>query len=92
MRLLALLAVLVWPSAPPPGAQDGPHAFVGARVIPVAGPEIPDGVVVTRGGKIVAVGPAGSTPVPADAVRHDLAGKVVMPGLGMSQGLLNLVE
>jgi len=81
MRRLALLAVLLWPSAPPLGAQDEPHAFVGARVIPVAGPEIPDGVVVTRGGKIVAVGPAGSTPVPADAVRHDLAGKVVMPGL-----------
>ena len=81
MRLLALLAVLLWPSAPPVGAQDEPHAFVGARVIPVAGPEIPDAVVVTRGGKIVAVGPAGSTPVPADAARHDLAGKVVMPGL-----------
>jgi imidazolonepropionase-like amidohydrolase len=63
------------------GAQDKPHVFAGAHVIPIAGPEIPDGVVVVEHGKIVAVGPQGSTKVPAGAIRHDLSGKFLMPGL-----------
>ncbi len=62
------------------GAQDKPQVFVGARVIPIAGPEIPNGVVVVERGKIVAVGAEGSTKVPAGAIRHDLSGKVLMPG------------
>jgi imidazolonepropionase-like amidohydrolase len=62
-------------------AQDKPHVFVGARVIPIAGPEIPNGVVVIESGKIVAVGPEGTTKVPSGAIRHDLSGKVLMPGL-----------
>jgi imidazolonepropionase-like amidohydrolase len=62
-------------------AQDKPQVFVGAHVIPIAGPEIPDGVVVVDHGKIVAVGPQGSTKVPAGAIRHDLSGKFLMPGL-----------
>ncbi|HEY6553227.1 MAG TPA: amidohydrolase family protein [Vicinamibacteria bacterium] len=63
------------------GAQDKPHVFAGGRVIPIAGPEIPNGVVVIERGKIVAVGPEGSTKVPSGAIRHDLSGKVLMPGL-----------
>lgn len=61
-------------------AQDPPVAFVGARVIPVSGPEIEAGTVVVRGGKIVAVGEA-DMPLPDGATRVDLAGKVLMPGL-----------
>jgi imidazolonepropionase-like amidohydrolase len=63
------------------GAQDKAHVFAGGRVIPIAGPEIPNGVVVIERGKIVAVGPEGSTKIPSGAVRHDLSGKVLMPGL-----------
>jgi imidazolonepropionase-like amidohydrolase len=63
------------------GAQDKPHVFLGAHVIPIVGPEIPDGVVVVERGKIAAVGPVGSTKIPAGAIRHDLAGKFLMPGL-----------
>lgn len=62
-------------------AQERPQAFVGARVIPVAGPEIVRGVLVVQGGKILAVGSEDEVRVPADAVRHDLGGKVIMPGL-----------
>ncbi len=61
-------------------AQDKPHAFVGARILPIEGPEIDNGVLVVQGGKILAVGGAG-TAIPADAVRHDARGKVIMPGL-----------
>jgi imidazolonepropionase-like amidohydrolase len=56
-------------------------AFVGAEVLPIAGPPIPTGTIVVAGGKIVAVGPTAATPVPPDAERIDCAGKVIMPGL-----------
>lgn len=62
-------------------AQERPVAFTGARVIPVSGPEIPNGTVVIQNGKIMAVGPSVSVSVPANAERHDAKGKVVMPGL-----------
>lgn len=56
-------------------------AFVGARIIPIAGAEIADGVLLVGGGKIVAVGPRSAVAVPAGAAVHDLAGRVVLPGL-----------
>jgi imidazolonepropionase-like amidohydrolase len=73
-------------------AQERPQAFVGARLIPISGAEIERGVFVIAGGKITAVGPEGSTPVPADAVRHDLAGRVLMPGLVDSHSHIGDVE
>jgi len=45
----------------------------------VAGQPISDGVVVVQDGKIVAVGPASRTPIPAGAER--LEARVVVPGL-----------
>jgi imidazolonepropionase-like amidohydrolase len=55
-------------------------AFVGAEVRTVSHGTLPDGVVVVREGRIVRVGPA-DTPIPADAERRDLAGRVLIPGL-----------
>ncbi len=37
-------------------AQEVPQAFVGAHLIPIVGPEIPNGVLVSHEGTIVAVG------------------------------------
>ncbi len=62
-------------------AQEKPLAFAGARVIPIAGPEIPKGVVVLYRGKIAAVGAEGAVSIPTGAVRRDLSGRVLMPGL-----------
>ncbi len=62
-------------------AQESPLAIVGGRVIPIAGPEIPDGVLVVQNGKILAIGPAASTAIPGGARRIDARGKVLMPGL-----------
>ncbi|HVK05071.1 MAG TPA: amidohydrolase family protein, partial [Armatimonadaceae bacterium] len=64
-----------------PAPAAGTQAYVGARILPIAGPEIPDGVLIVRDGKIVAVGPRASTPVPDGAQVRDVAGKVLMPGL-----------
>ncbi len=66
-------------------------AFVGARVIPIEGPEIPEGVVVVENGRILAVGPRG-TKVPDGAETRDLKGKVLMPGLVDSHSHIGGVE
>jgi imidazolonepropionase-like amidohydrolase len=81
MRHLLRAAALLLASPFVVGAQDQPQVFVGARVIPIAGPEIPIGVVVIERGKIVAVGPLGSTKIPPGAIRHEASGKFLMPGL-----------
>ncbi|MDQ2844155.1 MAG: amidohydrolase family protein [Acidobacteriota bacterium] len=56
-------------------------AFTGAKIIPIAGPEIPSGVLIVQGSKILAVGPSSTTTIPAGAKQVDAAGKVIMPGL-----------
>ena len=84
-RPLACLALAVWAAsagfAPASHAADETIAFVGARVIPIAGDEIDDGVLLVRAGKIVAVGPRSTVRVPSAATVRELTGKVVMPGL-----------
>ncbi|MBI2215479.1 MAG: amidohydrolase family protein [Acidobacteria bacterium] len=60
-------------------AQERPQAFVGATIIPITGDPIAKGTLLVEKGKIVAVG--ANVAIPANAERHDVAGKVVMPGL-----------
>jgi len=62
-------------------AQQGHVAFVNAKIIPIAGPEIERGVLVIEEGKITAVGTADAVSIPADAKRIDMTGRVIMPGL-----------
>jgi len=57
------------------------RAFVGAEILPIAGEPIPEGTLLVRDGTIEAVGPVGEVAVPAKAEVHDVAGKVLMPGL-----------
>ena len=79
LRAALVLALLA--GGPLVAAQERPLAFVGAEVLPISGPPIAPGVVIVAQGKIVAVGPVASTPIPADAERLDCTGKVIMPGL-----------
>jgi imidazolonepropionase-like amidohydrolase len=74
-------AVLLLCAFAPAFAQTQPIAFTGARIIPISGPEIANGVVVVQNGKIVAVGPAESTAIPTGAQRVNAQSKVIMPGL-----------
>jgi imidazolonepropionase-like amidohydrolase len=62
-------------------AQETPQVFTGARILPVVGNPISEGVLVVHEGRIVAVGPASEVTPPAGATVHDLAGAVVIPGL-----------
>lgn len=61
--------------------QSQPTAFVGARVIPIVGAPIDDGVVIVQNGKIIAVGTRAAVQIPAGAVVNDVTGKTIMPGL-----------
>ncbi len=74
---LVLLAALSPGS--PLAAQERAVAIRGGTVLPVTGPAIPNGTVVIKGGKIVAVG--ANVAVPAGAQIVDAKGKYVMPGI-----------
>jgi imidazolonepropionase-like amidohydrolase len=74
IAVLGLLANIVH-------AAEAPTAFVGAKIIPIAGDEIPSGTLVIADGKILAVGPTDSVPVPAGAKQVDAKGRVIMPGI-----------
>ena len=76
MRRIAL-ALFVFSASLP--AQERAIAIRGGTVLPVSGPAIPNGTVVIRGGKIVAVG--ANVAVPAGAEVVDATGKYVMPGV-----------
>jgi len=80
-RTVALLSIALALAAVPAAAQERPIAFTGARLLPITSPPIENGVLVVQGGKIVAVGPAGSVRIPNDAEVHDVSGRVIMPGL-----------
>lgn len=72
--------------APAAYAQD--VAIRGETVHTMAGPAIADGVVVVDDGKIVAVGPAASTPIPEGFTV--LNAKVVTPGLVDARSVVGL--
>lgn len=58
------------------------------RVVTVSGGTIQDGVVLVRGGKITAVGPAASTAIPAGV--RTLSAKFVTPGLVDAHSVVGL--
>ncbi|MCB1665567.1 MAG: amidohydrolase family protein [Pseudomonadales bacterium] len=65
----------------------GALAFVGGRIIDGTGAAaIEDGVLITEDGKITAVGPAASTPIPPQAERIDVSGKTLLPGFINTHG------
>src|SRR6266849_10995873 len=75
--VLCFVAILVafpaWADAP------GVYAITGGTVHPVSGPEIANGVVVSRDGLIESV--SANVAIPADASTIDVKGSHVYPGL-----------
>ncbi|HEX2209127.1 MAG TPA: amidohydrolase family protein [Longimicrobium sp.] len=79
-RSAALIALLAFVTAP--AAAQEPVAITHVSVIPMDRERVlPDQTVLVREGRVVAVGPAASVQVPADARRIDGAGKFLIPGL-----------
>jgi len=65
-----------------PAGDPNTFAFVGVSVVPMDRERVLENqTVVVRAGRIVEVGPAGQTKVPAGAARIDGRGKFLMPGL-----------
>ena len=63
-------------------ADAPPLAFTHVAVVSIAHPGVDaDQTIVVRDGKIVAVGPAATTPVPAGITAIDGTGRYAMPGL-----------
>ncbi len=81
-RVLALFALASGAVVQPVASQDSITAITGVTVIPMDRERtIEHQTVVVRGGRIAALGPAASTPVPAGAIRVDSRGKYLIPGL-----------
>jgi len=62
-------------------AQSEVHAFIGATLTPISSEPISDGVMLVEHGHILRVGRASDIAIPNGAIRHDVSGKVIMPGL-----------
>ena len=62
-------------------AQDKPIAFINARVIPIVGQPIEQGIVLIQNGKITAVGEARTVRLSSDVTIIDCIGKIIMPGI-----------
>lgn len=76
LKILALFVL-----ACPIYAQQKPIAFINAKIIPIVGQPIEQGVLLVQNGKITAVGDARSVRLSSDVQLIDVAGKVIMPGL-----------
>ena len=64
-----------------PPAAGATIAITGGTLIDGnGGRPLDNAIVLVRGERIVAVGPAGAVDIPADAKRYDAAGKYVLPG------------
>jgi imidazolonepropionase-like amidohydrolase len=91
LAALALAALAIGGASP--GDAQAAQALVGATVITVSGAVHDPGVVVIGDdGAIAAVGPAASTTVPPGAVRIDLHGLRLYPGMIDAMTSLGLTE
>lgn len=79
IRLFSLTAIFLF--ACTVFGQQRPTAFINARIIPIAGQPIEQGVLIVQNGKITAVGDARTVRLSSDVQTVDLKGKVIMPGL-----------
>ena len=80
---LLILGSLV--SFAPPSSEAQEIAIRGARILPVEGPAIPNGTLLFRDGRIVAMGP--DVRVPAGAHVVEAAGLTAIPGIIDAEGV-----
>ena len=61
--------------------QERPTAFINAKIIPITGSPIEQGILLVQNGKITAVGDARTVRLASNVQVVDVSGKVIMPGL-----------
>ena len=86
------LAIATLFAAVPASGQDKPIALKGGKLLTITHGVIENGVVVMQGGKITAVGAAGSVNIPANVQVIDSTGMTIYPGLIDSETQLGLTE
>jgi len=74
----------------PAKPQDHPIVLTGGTIHPVSGPEIPGGMILFDGGKIVSIGT--NLQLPPNTERIDVTGKHVYPGLILPASTTGLME
>ena len=91
--VLALPPLTMKAQQPATGTTHSDQALVvrGAKIYPVSGPPIENGVMVVRAGKIEAVGASGSVTIPANAQVIDATGKILMPGIVDSHSHIGII-
>src|SRR3990172_377342 len=67
------------PPPPPPPPVRADYALINVRIVTAPGRVIERGTVLTRDGRVAAVG--AQVPIPAGVVQMDLSGHTVYPGL-----------
>lgn len=75
------VAMFVLMSLGEPAFAQELRAFVGAKIIPIDGDEIPNGTLLIEGKTIRALGPVDDVKIPDGAEKIDCQGKIIMPGL-----------
>ena len=90
--LAAAIALVVGLSSISVFAQSKPVALKGGKLLTITHGTIENGVLVMSGGKISAVGAAGSVNIPPDAQVIDVTGMTLYPGLIDSETALGLTE
>lgn len=91
-RFLALLGLTILLVMGCAVAQDNPIALKGGKLLTITHGVIENGVVLMQGGKIAAVGAAGSVTIPPAAQIIDATGMTIYPGLIDSETHLGLTE
>lgn len=81
MKRFIQIALLLLFCIPMAVAAQQTKAFTGAKIIPIDGDPIENGVLVIQGDKVLDVGAEGDVNIPSDARKFDVSGKVIMPGL-----------
>ncbi len=81
MKKLFLSFIALFLFLCPAYGQTKTTAFVGARIIPIVGNPIEDGILLVQNGKITAVGDARTVRLSSDVEIINVKGKVIMPGL-----------
>jgi imidazolonepropionase-like amidohydrolase len=89
---LLLLLVAICLHSGPVSAQQKILVLKGGKLLTVSHGAIENGVLVMSGGKITAIGAAGSVKIPKDADVIDVNGMTVYPGLIDSESYLGLTE
>lgn len=79
-KFLVCISALIFFACAASG-QNRPTAFVNAKIIPIVGQPIEQGVLLVQNGKILSIGAVGSVTIPSGAVTIDVTGKVIMPGI-----------